>query len=91
MSEAHENLRRTVRELEEELHGLESVDEEARDVLREALGEITSALGESGSPDLEAETMTERLNQAAREFEGQHPTVSGIIRRLVDGLGQMGI
>jgi hemerythrin-like domain-containing protein len=91
MSESHEQLRRTVRELEDELHRLDSVDESAREVLREALREIVAALRADGAPDLERETMTDRLNQAAGVFEGQHPTISGIIRRVVDGLGQMGI
>jgi hypothetical protein len=40
---------------------------------------------------MEANSVMERLRQAAHEFEGSHPTITGIISRLIDGLGQMGI
>lgn len=91
MTEHHEKIRATVTELEAELRQLESVDAETRAVLKGALQEILEALQADETEGLECGSVTDRLGQAAREFEGSHPTVSGIIGRLVDGLGQMGI
>jgi phosphoglycolate phosphatase-like HAD superfamily hydrolase len=89
MSEHHRKIQATVRELEDELHQLESVDDETRRLLKEALQEILAALEPEAT--LERESLMDRLRETAREFEGSHPTLSGIVMRLVDGLGQMGI
>jgi hypothetical protein len=35
--------------------------------------------------------LLDRLHAAAQEFEESHPTVTGILSRLIDGMGQMGI
>ncbi|MBC8871054.1 MAG: DUF4404 family protein [Planctomycetes bacterium] len=91
MSEQVEKLKATVTELEEELQSLETLDDEAREVLEEALREIQAALNEEESAELEAESLMDRLNDATHDFEGSHPTLTGIIGRLIDGLGQMGI
>ncbi|MCL4201321.1 MAG: DUF4404 family protein [Pirellulaceae bacterium] len=106
MPDSIEKLKAIVRELETELHGLPTLDEQAAEVLQEAIREIQSALlsrqqaaARHGETDLAAEdaetessgSLTDRLNQAAREFEGSHPTLTGILSRLIDGLGQMGI
>jgi len=91
MSEQAEKLKATVTELEEELQSLETLDDEAREVLEVALREIQAALSEEESAELEAESLMDRLNDATHDFEGSHPTLTGIIGRLIDGLGQMGI
>ncbi len=91
MSEHMEKLKATVAELEEELRSLETLDDETCEVLEEALREIQAALNPDETTELEAESLMDRLNDATHEFEGSHPTLTGIISRLVDGLGQMGI
>ncbi len=105
MSEHIEKLRAVVRELEDELHALEDVDQQAREVLQEALQEIQVVLRRQQSDSLEAteldqeqigeqpdsESVMDQLRESAYEFEGSHPTFSGVLMRLVDGLGQMGI
>lgn len=91
MSEHVEKLKATVAELEEELRSLEALDDETSEVLEEALREIQAALSPDKSTELEAESLMDRLNDATLEFEGSHPTLAGIIGRLIDGLGQMGI
>jgi hypothetical protein len=106
MPDSIEKLKAIIRELETELHGLPAVDEQAAELLQDAIREIQSVLylrqherSPDGDPDLpagdseaeSADSLTDRLNQAAREFEGSHPTLTGILSRLIDGLGQMGI
>lgn len=91
MSEHMEKLKTTVAELEEELRSLETLDDETCEVLEEALREIQAALNPDETAELEAESLMDRLNDATHDFEGSHPTLTGIISRLIDGLGQMGI
>ncbi len=105
MSEHIEKLRTVVRELEDELHSLEDVDQQAREVLQEALREIQIVLQrqqtdspatrepepEASAAPADSESVLDQLRESAYEFEGSHPTFSGVLMRLIDGLGQMGI
>ena len=91
MPERIERLKATVRELEAELHAAGGLDEAARDVLRAALREIRAALDEDDPTELQPQSLTDRLADATRAFEGSHPTLTGIVARLIDGLAQMGI
>jgi hypothetical protein len=105
MPEQIEKLKSVVRELENELRALPAVDEQASEVLQEALREIQSVLlSRQGGPAAaaadspieqaeseEAESVMDRLRHAAHQFEGSHPTLTGLLSRLIDGLGQMGI
>ncbi len=91
MSEHVEKLRATVLELEQELRSLPAVDDEARQVLQDAMSKIRAALHEQEEVERQRETLRDQLQTAANEFEGSHPTLTGLLSRLVDGLGQMGI
>jgi len=91
MSEHIEKLRATVLELEQELRTLQTVDDEARQVLEEAMREIRATLHDEEQAELQRQTLRDQLQTAAHEFEGSHPTLTGILSRLIDGLGQMGI
>lgn len=92
MSEQIEKLRATVQELEAELASLDSVDEETREVLAQAMAEISDTLRRQESPTAEEhQGLAARLQDAAEEFESSHPTLAGILGRLVNSLGQMGI
>ena len=91
MSEHVEKLRATVLELEQELRSLPTVDDEARQVLQDAMRQIRTALHEEEQAEQQRQTLRDQLQAAATEFEGSHPTLTGLLSRLVDGLGQMGI
>ena len=91
MLDPHEKLKATVRELEDELRSFASVDDETRGVLREVLGEIHAVLGGEGATASQQQSWQDRLSDAARQFEGAHPAIAGVIQRLLDGLAQMGI
>jgi hypothetical protein len=91
MTEAVQKIKTTIAELEDELRSLPSLDEETRQVLEDAVREIQAALGPEESDVLQQHSLMERLSSTAQEFEDSHPTLTGIVTRLIDGLGQMGI
>jgi hypothetical protein len=92
MAERIEKLKATIHELERELASLDSVDQETRDRLASALAEISDALRRKDSAAIERhESLVEKLQEAAEEFESSHPNIAGILGRMVNVLGQMGI
>jgi hypothetical protein len=93
MSEQSEKLRETVRELEEELSALDSVDEESRLVLEQALGEILEKLVDQRSLEeaSDEEPIGDRLAAATEHWEAQHPRLTNLLDRLIAGLNQLGI
>ena len=86
-----EKIRAALDELERELSNLESVDPETRAVLEEARHEIESALYKDEPDQIEHESLTERLDTAAQTFQVSHPTLAGVIQRMIDALAQLGI
>lgn len=91
MPERIEKLRTLLDELEQELHGVETLDEESRSLLKEAADEIQTALEAENVTEIEHDSLTARLNDAVSEFESSHPTIYAVVNRMVDVLGQMGI
>ena len=85
-----EKIRKTVTELESELGELETIDDETRQLLLQALDEIRAALAKD-EPHDQHESLIDRLKRSAEKFEDAHPNVTRLISGLVDGLGQMGI
>jgi DNA repair exonuclease SbcCD ATPase subunit len=87
-----EQLRQRIEELEEELEQTESIDADARDRLTGVLEEIRRALAESAEKsDEEGESLVERLNEATRQFEESHPTLTTMVGRIADSLSNLGI
>jgi hypothetical protein len=86
-----EKLRATVAELERQLSESQSLDDESRQALEQAIRDIRLSLEaqETGTP--ERHTLIGRLRSAVERFEGSHPTLTGTMMRLIDGLGEMGI
>lgn len=92
MPDRLENLRATLGELEEKLASLDEVDEGLRARLEALRLEIGEALDRAESPaEFEPRSFAQRLAAAEQEFEGAHPTLGGVLRRLIDGLAQLGI
>jgi len=92
MPERLESLRRALIDLENELETVDVEDHEAQALLVEAKLEIEAALAKADHPnDLESHPFIDRLTEAEASFEASHPTVAGVLRRLIDVLGQMGI
>ena len=40
---------------------------------------------------LEGESLIDRLREAARNFDAEHPTLGGVVARMINALAQMGI
>jgi signal transduction histidine kinase len=86
-----QRLRETVTALERELHDVQSLDDETRSVLVEAVDEIRATLAKGGAADLQRASLIQRLTDATQRFEEAHPALTRTLASLIDGLGQMGI
>ena len=88
-----ENLRQTLRELEEELDRVEELDDESRQLLQTAASEIQEALHkrETDEEEIAPATWTDPLTDLATNFEESHPTLSRLIGSVANALAQLGI
>ena len=91
MTEPIDKLRATLSELQDELHAIESLDSQARELLQDTVREIDETLHQQGVEHLPHDTIAERLAEAARGFDESHPALSRIVGNLVKLLGQIGI
>jgi hypothetical protein len=92
MSERVDKLKSLVKELEAELATLDTVDAESQQALIETLRELRTALSSRvGAESLSSDTVVERLRDAEENFQVSHPTISGLVVRMIDALGQLGI
>jgi hypothetical protein len=91
MTEQIDKLKSTVAELEDELRVIDRVDGETRAVLEQPVLDILATLHAAAPGERAPQSLLDRLQAAAHEFEESHPTVTGILSRLIDGLGRMGI
>lgn len=91
MSDQAKRIAELVHELEDELHQVDSLSEESQQALREAIGEIQTAL-KTQSPEADsAADATKSLGDVIHEFEASHPALANAVSRLINALGQMGI
>ena len=84
-------LEELVGQLEAELLRIDAVDDDTRTLLENTASEIQSALAKSDPAGFEPQTWIDQLKRSTEEFETSHPTLSGVLARIVDVLGQMGI
>lgn len=104
MSQAEQQLRHALEDLQHALAAAESVDPGVRERLDRAVEEIHAALArfpespEGGHEAASAEratatgeSVTGQLAGVAREFEASHPTLSGMVGSVIDALARMGI
>lgn len=91
MTQPIDRLKATVAELEAELQSIQTLDADSRAMLEQAVLDILAALHKAAPGERAPPSVVDRLHAAAQEFEETHPTVTGILSRLIDGLGQMGI
>jgi hypothetical protein len=91
MPERIEKLQEIVRELEAELENLDSVGPQSREVLEGALDELRTALGKQDTASLESDSLADRFREAETDFQVSHPTLAGIVLRVINALGQLGI
>jgi len=91
MAERIEKLKGIVQQLEDELESLDTIDAQSERVLQDALDDLRNALGERDEASLASDSLAERLRSAEAEFQVSHPTVSGLVLRVIHTLGQFGV
>jgi hypothetical protein len=83
--DAAERLRGILGELHQVLESADDLDDSSREALRGTVDEIQSALDAEGVPQLSG------LRERIERFEGSHPRLTEVVRRIVDQLSEMGI
>jgi hypothetical protein len=84
-------LQDTLHRLHEQLEAADSLDEDLRAELREAMHEIRVALEDEGDEGLPLEGLARRLRELTLRFEGSHPRLAEVVGMLVDALARLGI
>lgn len=86
-----DELRNTLAGLHEQLGETSDVDPETRELLMSVTSDIERILADDGSPVEVDESLTQRLQDAMRDFDAHHPVIGGLLQRLSDGLANLGI
>jgi len=85
------DLDRELESLHLQLNATTSVDATTRALLITLVGDITRLLGQSSLSASEHQTLTERLDELAVNFEAEHPALGSAVRQIIDTLGKAGI
>lgn len=91
MPDRVDKLKQLVKELEAELTAIDAADPASRAALTETLADLRTALGKLDSEPLAPDSLIARFRTAEESFQVSHPTVSGLVVRMIDALGQLGI
>jgi len=86
-----EKLKGLLDELKSEIAAAESIDEATRKLLLDLENEIETALEIQNPEHLDQHSILEQLQESAIDFQADHPALSKFVRRMIDGLGQIGI
>ncbi len=89
MANEQERLNATLRDLHEQLSGMQKLDPAQRAQLAAALDEIQATLASKKS--VGSESTMRRLGEMAREFEDSHPALATSIGGLINVLANSGI
>jgi hypothetical protein len=87
------HLRETLEELERELENAAALDAESRARLEHAVRDVRQVLERSEDADVapEDESLLDRLDEVAREFRNDHPTLAAVVGRVATALSNLGI
>lgn len=91
MPDKIERLRKSLRELHEELDQVESLDDEGRLLIEQAKGDLDDALHRDDTAAMKHHSIRDRLLEAQRQFEDSHPVLARTVGNVLDVLGQIGI
>lgn len=86
-----DELRNTLAGLHDQLGQTSDVDAQTRELLLSVTADIERILADDQSPSEVDESLTQRLEDAMRQFEAEHPMIGGLLQRLSDGLANLGI
>ena len=82
-----DDLQTTLRQLHAQLDTMGEADEETTALLEQLRGDVERLTAE----DDEEDGISERIEEAAASFEGEHPVLAGHLRQLIQLLNSMGI
>jgi hypothetical protein len=91
MPEQVEKVKALVKELEAELAASDLSDAQSRQSLAETLRDLRAALDRVDSEPIASDSLAARLSAAEADFQVSHPTLAGLLVRMIDALGQLGI
>ena len=86
-----EQLRKRIEQLLEELEQTDTIDERDRNRLEGVLREIRGAVDGSDDEREDGDSLVDRLNDATRQFEESHPTLTAMVGRIAERLSNLGI
>jgi hypothetical protein len=87
-----EQVHDKLHQLHEELHKVESLDDEDKTLLAEIQADIRKLLEPQKEDDnREYGRFSKKLRQGIERFEAQHPTLTSTMGQLADMLARMGI
>jgi hypothetical protein len=88
-----DELHQTLQHLHEELGRTKRVDPESERLLRELMADIAKLIGarDAGQASGESSGIVDRLVEASKDFEDQHPGLVTAIGRLADALSRIGV
>jgi hypothetical protein len=84
-----EKLQKLLVQVHEQLQQQDSLADETQVLLKQVLADVKHAQ-DSDSNELDLD-LTERLEEQAVQFEQEYPTVSAVLRQIMDTLGRIGI
>jgi hypothetical protein len=90
MADRLDKLRTLLSELDAELRTLGPLDDAAREQLAAAATEIAASL-RRGQRTAATRKVEGSLQDRLVDFEASHPQLAGLVTRLIEGLGQLGI
>lgn len=85
--ESSDDLQATLRRLHAQLDSVDDTDEQTTALLEQIRGDVERLTAE----DEEDDGISERIEEAAASFEGEHPVLAGHLRQIIQMLNSMGI
>jgi hypothetical protein len=85
-----QRLDQLLEELHSELGGADALDDDAKEQLRDIARQIEDAIGPEDDKSLGSDAL-DQLEEAAVDFQTEHPRLAGILAQITDTLGKLGI
>ncbi len=85
------HLQSIIEKLHSELASAESIDEESRELLKKLVKDVEELADDDGTGGAEHATTTGQLQNAAVQFESEHPKLSMALSEVIDALTRLGI
>ena len=88
----NQELRKLLEQVHAEIEKTHSVDDKGRELLRHLDADIRSLMERSGDAPVQAGgTTLQRLEETLDHFEANHPTLTGLLTKLLETLSSAGI